>query len=246
MNCIRGKYIAFCEGDDWWTDDHKLQRQFDIIEKNPGIALSFHAARHFNQQTARFGARIGLGRGVRFIHIRDAIYGSGGNIATCTFFVRRDAYPPMEEWFVNSPIIDYPMKIWVASRGACHYDPRVMSAYRVGLNSSWSGRARSVQEKWELRRRTVDMLLALNRRLAIAEADVAIRAELSRLLRDFLLEIKSAGVGGLEGGARYDLRLRPLDRLLTSAGWRFGISAEIRSCLARFMRYKSAIRSVVS
>lgn len=39
-----GKYIALCEGDDFWIDSHKLQRQVDFLEANPGYSMCFHNA----------------------------------------------------------------------------------------------------------------------------------------------------------------------------------------------------------
>lgn len=42
-----GKYIALCEGDDYWTDTSKLQKQADLLDKNRQLGLCFHPVRVF-------------------------------------------------------------------------------------------------------------------------------------------------------------------------------------------------------
>ena len=49
-----GKYIAYCEGDDYWTDDNKLQFQFDFLENNPDFVITTARNQLLEQENKTF------------------------------------------------------------------------------------------------------------------------------------------------------------------------------------------------
>lgn len=46
----KGKYVAICEGDDYWQDENKLQKQYDFMEQNPDFAMYFHRSEDHHQK----------------------------------------------------------------------------------------------------------------------------------------------------------------------------------------------------
>lgn len=77
---LRGKYIAFCEGDDYWIDENKLQMQVDFLEGNPEYGLTYTLARIFLQEKKRFSNQKA---GRRFISYEDYFVNGTGKIDLC-------------------------------------------------------------------------------------------------------------------------------------------------------------------
>ncbi len=84
MSC-RGKYIALCEGDDFWTDSNKLQYQVDFLEKNGKYAACYHGAKVIDENNA-------LKRESKWpayrSHTKLELLQSKGEMITCTVVFR--------------------------------------------------------------------------------------------------------------------------------------------------------------
>lgn len=140
----KGKYISLCEGDDYWSDERKLQKQFDILERNSKIALCVHATSIFNVSDNLLESnKIRLNEGDKFLNAKDVILGGGDFGHTSSFFFRKEIIINPPRWFMEYPSGDTPLRLLSAYLGLVYYLDQDMSVYRRGVKGSWTTRVKN-------------------------------------------------------------------------------------------------------
>ena len=128
-----GKYIALCEGDDYWTDPFKLQKQVDFLEMNPDYSLCFHdvLVKWEKNKYPAYSFCKGLTKSV--FQTEDIIKEYFIHTSSMVFY--KDKLLPIPEWFCNIYNGDYGLQLLLANKGEIGYIPCLMSVYRRSSNS---------------------------------------------------------------------------------------------------------------
>lgn len=142
---MRGKYIAICEGDDYWTDPLKLQKQVDFLEQHPDFSVTSHRFTIFDQDKKTFESD---GNEKTFKNQKGIIFDhhSKGYIAkTLTLVYRSDALTeyhkyPGAKWDIV--LVYFLLK---TGKGFCFSD--IMGTYRRNECSSYGHKSYLEQKK---------------------------------------------------------------------------------------------------
>lgn len=129
-----GKYIAICEGDDYWTDPYKLQKQVNYMESHPDCNLCVHnVIEHWEN---------GENPDKLFYPLEDRDYSglevcSNWLLSTCSFLCRTSAFKRYCEIRnkVSLTFGDTPLALSCANEGLIHALPDVMGVYRRNTSS---------------------------------------------------------------------------------------------------------------
>lgn len=138
LQACRGKYIAMCEGDDYWTHPEKLAMQVEFLEKHSEIAGTFHDCFIIDQKNGSKKLRVGDRSIDQEPDVASLI--RENNIPTGSM-VFRNVIPVAQwgEWMSKTAKGDYMLALLVAQHGLWHYTKPPMSVYRVHDGGIWSG-----------------------------------------------------------------------------------------------------------
>lgn len=149
------KYIAVCEGDDYWTDPHKLQKQVDIMESHSNCSMVI--CNGFSEKYGDLNQI--LMNPIRmaesgFVSTHDIFLEKFGLIPTASMCYRKELYLSMPSYMKNAPVGDRPIRMWCAINGDIYYLTTPMLVHRKFTPGSFGVRsnnnkdlARSVYER---------------------------------------------------------------------------------------------------
>lgn len=145
LSQCKGKYIAICEGDDYWTNDSKLQIQADYLDRNNAVNVCFHNAiityddGSFPDHTFYSNNPIypnNIKHPNEITTLDDIVLGN--YIQTCTCMFRNGAIKEFPKWFTEQTLGDWTLHILNSITGNLGYIENVMAVYRVHSGGVWS------------------------------------------------------------------------------------------------------------
>ena len=142
------KYVAMCEGDDYWIDPYKLQKQVDFLEGHPEYSMSHTSIRYYYEQEKKFydSRDIEINNSIIRKELTREDVLSSYRIQTLTVVMRRDLYEKAREsdsfLFKSGYLKMGDTQLWYTlfSYGKIHFLPEVTGVYRKNNGSvtrSW-------------------------------------------------------------------------------------------------------------
>lgn len=134
LTACEGDYIALLDGDDYWIDELKLQKQIQMLEQNLNYSICCHNAtviKTYNNATQTFENKIDKDT----IYTTSCILKEKWFIMTSSMVFRNPK--PLPDWFLNptNKNIDYSLQLYLSLKGDIIFMKDVMSVYRIHNDS---------------------------------------------------------------------------------------------------------------
>ncbi len=170
----RGKYIAMCEGDDYWTDPYKLQKQVDFLESHPDYVMCSHLFDVYNERNKQLQKNDESSFTGKSYDL-DTLINGEWYFQPLTVLFRFDAYDRehFASYGLSMDVILYYELLRRGGKGYCL--PDVMAVYRIHDGGVWSLKSLDKQRAMEFQAR-----LAIYR---VEKSDKAAKFLLSQFTR---------------------------------------------------------------
>ena len=138
----KGEYFAWCEGDDYWTDDKKLQKQVDFLDAHPDYSGCVHNSMYHFCEGDKPDSLVIPESGDHDIGFDTIIKGMSVSFHTSSILIRAELIKNPPDFYNtawNYGFTDYAIGIQMALRGKVHFIDSPMSVYRMTSNAdAWS------------------------------------------------------------------------------------------------------------
>jgi glycosyltransferase involved in cell wall biosynthesis len=132
----KSKYIAVLDGDDYWTDPYKLQKQVDYLDQNSDCSFCFTDCQ-VDRKSILQQIHPNLIKKAKFDGI-DLADQRGSIAQTCTLLVRRECIQNLPNWIISSFTMDWCMQVHFSKFGKGGYIPEKTAVYRIHDKGVWS------------------------------------------------------------------------------------------------------------
>ncbi|PKF61722.1 glycosyl transferase [Psychromonas sp. psych-6C06] len=134
----KGFFLAWCEGDDYWCEDKKLDFQVRALEKHGTINLCIHDAFVIDGAGSPSNYNFPLrSNSVQVVNYLEVYKTSGQFSPTASMLVRASVLSDIPSFVYSAPIVDFFIEA-LSGRGGILYLPNKMSVYRRGIPGAWS------------------------------------------------------------------------------------------------------------
>lgn len=130
-----GDYLALMNGDDFWTDENKLQIQADLLDNDPDTVMCFHKALILNETNGTSEETVYLEP--TDILPAESLLNGYNPVQTSTVMHRNIVEVP--EWYPELPYGDMFFYLMLSQKGKIKYTDRLMSVYRIHSEGHWQG-----------------------------------------------------------------------------------------------------------
>lgn len=139
LQACHGQYIAILDGDDFWTNPHKLQKQTDFLDKHHDFTACIHWAKFFEQETGKIITEKHGPPVVKSYYTDEDLLEYNAFFATSSIVFRNGSITDFPKWIYNIEIVDFPLLILSARQGKIGFIDEAMSAYRIHREGLYTG-----------------------------------------------------------------------------------------------------------